>query len=60
MSLLEPTAQTSAVETQEASAVDGQGLLDVLATVEELSDDEVDRLFAQKMGHMENWDQDHE
>jgi hypothetical protein len=60
MSLLEPTAQTSAVETQEASAIDGQGLLDVLATVEELSDDEVDRLFAQKMGHMENWDQDHE
>jgi hypothetical protein len=60
MSLLEPDGQTNKVETQEAPAGDGQGLLDVLATVEELSDEEVDRLFNQKMGHLENWDHDHE
>lgn len=60
MALLEPTVQTGQVEIPEVPETDGQGLLDVLAAVEDLSDDEVDRLFAQKMGQMENWDQDHE
>jgi myxalamid-type polyketide synthase MxaB len=47
-------------EVQPEPRSEGQGMMDVLTQVEELSDEEVDRLFAQQLQHIENWGFDDE
>lgn len=62
MSLLEPDGQVEdrQVEVQPELEHAGAGVIDLLAQVEGLSDEEVDRLFAQQLQHKQNWGFDDE
>jgi acyl carrier protein len=60
--LLEPDGQVEErqAEVQPELEQAGAGVIDLLAQVEELSDEEVDRLFAQQLQHKQNWGFDDE
>lgn len=55
LSLLEPETKTEDHQETVSQPEGDKGILNTLNSLEELSDEEVDQLFAQQMQHLENW-----